>query len=272
MSAETLVNGRAGPIDPSDRGLAYGDGLFETMAARDGVIRWLDYHLERLAGGCARLALPPPEPALREEILRVAARPGRHVVKAILTRGPGARGYAPPAVSQPTRIVSISSWPAYPAANYTRGIGLQTLSLRLGENPALAGLKHLNRLEQVLAKLELGAHASREGLLLDGRGAVVGGVSSNLFAVRGAELVTPALERCGVKGVMRRVVLETASRVGLKASERELVTADLASADELFVTNAVFGIWPVIELDTHPVARGAATLRLMQRLGVDPGA
>ena len=90
----TLVNGRDTALDPTDRGLAYGDGLFETMAATDGNIRWLEYHLERLAAGCARLAIPPPDATqLRAEIAQVAAGSGRHVVKVIVTRGVGAREF-----------------------------------------------------------------------------------------------------------------------------------------------------------------------------------
>jgi 4-amino-4-deoxychorismate lyase len=254
-------------VDPADRGLAYGDGLFETMAAIDGGIRWLDYHLQRLEAGCSRLSIPAPDPtALRDELRQAAGQPGRAVVKLIVTRGVGARGYAAPKVPQPTRIMSISSWPDYPAANYTRGIGLRSVSLRLGENPALAGLKHLCRLEQVLAKIEVGDTAE-EGLLLDCSGFVVGGISSNLFMVRGSELATPALERCGVKGIMRRVVMEAAPRLGLHVAERDLTPMDLEQADELFVTNALIGIWPVTDFDQHVLPRGAATSRLMDRLG-----
>ena len=263
----TLVNGRTTGIDPTDRGLAYGDGLFETMAASDGRIRWLEHHLERLAAGCERVAIPFPDAAaLRAEVGQAAAGIGRHVVKVIVTRGIGARGYAPPATPVPTRIVTKSSWPAYPPENYTRGIRLRTLQLALGENPALAGLKHLCRLEQVLARLELGGTAD-EGVLLDRSGFVVGGISSNVFVVRDGQLHTPALERCGVKGVMRRVVLETARGAGLAAGEVEMTRAELAAADEVFVTNALIGIWPVIELDGRTLPRGRCTADLLRRLG-----
>ena len=264
----TLVNGRPTDVDPADRGLAYGDGLFETMAAFDGRIRWLEYHLDRLAHGCAQLGIPTPDMAvLRAEAL-AAAHGGRHVVKIIVTRGSGARGYAPPATPHPTRIVAKSSWPDYPAENYTRGIRLQTLQLRLGESSALAGLKHLCRLEQVLARMELGHGGAEEGLLLDGSGFVVGGTGSNIFAVRGAELATPALKRCGVRGVMRRVVLETAPQAGLTVAERDITVEELLRTDEVFVTNALFGIWPVIDIDGHALSRGPRTIALMSELGV----
>jgi 4-amino-4-deoxychorismate lyase len=138
--------------------------------------------------------------------------------------------------------------------------------MRLGENPLLAGLKHLNRLEQVLAQLELRGHAVEQGLLLDTSGLVVGGTNSNLFAVLGAKLVTPTLQRCGIKGVMRRVVLETARALGIDAEERDLTLEQTLAADEVFVTNALFGIWPVATIDSRRFAVGAVTQRLMARL------
>ena len=209
-----LVNGQPTGIDPADRGLAYGDGLFETMAVHDGEIRWLGFHLERLEQGCRRLQLPPPARAVVEDELRAhCPRAGRAVAKLIVPRRSGARGYPTPERVQPTRVLAISAWPEPAGAHYRTGIAVRTCELRLGENPALAGLKHLNRLEQVLAQLELRGSDVQQGLLLDTTAHVVGGTSCNVFAVCGGELLTPALARCGVKGVMRRVVLETAARL-----------------------------------------------------------
>lgn len=269
METLWLVNGRATGLDPADRGLAYGDGLFETMAATDGRIRWLDYHLERLADGCRRLAIRSPD---RQQILREIAahcpKDGRAIVKLIVTRGSGARGYPPPETSEPNRILTISSWPGYPAAHYTAGIRVRVCKLRLGENPQLAGIKHLARLEQVLAHLELRGSEAEQGLLLDSSGFVAGGTSSNVFAVHGSELATPALTRCGIHGVMRRVVLETAGALGLVRLEKDLTLAELLRADELFMTNALFGIWPVAHVDQQPFRPGAVTHALMRRLEI----
>jgi 4-amino-4-deoxychorismate lyase len=263
-----LVNGQATGVDPADRGLAYGDGLFETMAAHDADIRWLDLHLDRLEEGCRRIEIPTlPRTLLEREIRGQCPRAGRAVVKLIVTRGPGARGYAPSDDAVPTRVLSLSAWPNFPARHYRHGIALHVLRMRLGENPLLAGLKHLNRLEQVLAQLELRGHAVEQGLLLDTSGFVVGGTSSNLFAVYGAKLMTPALQRCGIKGVMRRAVLETVRSLGIDAEECDLSLEQALSADELFVTNALFGIWPVVAVDRQRFAVGALTRRLMLELG-----
>lgn len=262
-----LVNGLETGVDPSDRGLAYGDGLFETMAAANGHIRWLDHHLDRLADGCARLAIPAPDPShIREEIRVRCPRNGRAVVKLIVTRGPGARGYAPPPDAKPTRILSISAWPSYPPENYSAGVRVKVCGLRLAEAPHLAGIKHLCRLEQVLAELELGP--GEHGLVLDTSARVIGGTRSNVFAVRDGRLLTPALDRCGIRGVMRRVVLETSAAVGLPAEERDLTLDDLRSAAELFMTNSLFGIWPIAELDARRVEPGPVARELMKRLGI----
>ncbi len=268
-----LVNGQPTGVDPADRGLAYGDGLFETMAIRDGQIRWLDLHLDRLEEGCRRLAIPTPSrAALEHEIRAHCPRQGRAVAKLIVTRGSGPRGYAPPEHAAPTRVLGISAWPDFPATPYHDGIAVCVCDLRLGENPALAGLKHLGRLEQVLAERELAGRGADQGLLLDASDNVVGGTSSNLFAVFGAELVTPTLLRCGIKGVMRRAVLEAAAALGIRAAERDFTLAQVLGADELFMTNALIGIRPVAILDAQRFSVGPVTKRLMAHLGYGDGA
>ena len=193
-------------------------------------------------------------------------------MKLIVTRGSGPRGYRVPEPAKPTRILGISAWHGPPEHHYTDGIAVRLCRLRLGETPELAGLKHLCRLEQVLAQLELRGSGADQGLLLDGAGRVVGGSNTNVFAAFGDELVTPSLERCGVKGVMRRVVLETSAALGIAATERDLTFRDLESADELFMTNALIGILPVAELEGARFRVGAITRRLQRRLGYGPNA
>lgn len=263
-----LVNGQSIGLDPADRGLAYGDGLFETMAARDGRIRWRDLHFDRLEEGCRRLEIPaPPRSVLIGEIDAHCPRAGRAVVKLIVTRGPGERGYRPPETPSATRVLAVLPWPEYPDSYYRDGISVRTCRLRLGENPALAGIKHLCRLEQVLAQLELRGDAVQQGLMLDAGGHVAGGTASNVFAVAGAALSTPSLARCGVRGVMRRAVLEAARALGIRAEERDVTPDELQRADEIFVTNSLFGIWPVTTLDGRRFSVGPTTTRLMTHLG-----
>ena len=265
-----LIDGRETTALPADdRGLAYGDGLFETMRLSDGVVPLLDLHLERLAAGCRRLALtPPPAELLVAEIDRVRAGQCDAVVKVMLTRGSGGRGYAPPAEATERRIVSCHALPSWPPANYTDGVGVWLCATRLGRNPALAGLKHLARLEQVMASLEASPPGCAEGLMRDVDGAIVEGIRSNLFVLRDGVLTTPALDECGVAGVMRRFVIEAAATTGLPAAEARLSLDDLQAAEEVFLTSSVFGIWPVARLvdPAHAWPVGPRTRQLMATL------
>lgn len=245
-----LVNGRADAgLEASDRGLAYGDGLFETLALRAGRPLHWPRHWARLARGCERLRLPLPERGLLEaEIARLGEGVERGVLKLILTRGPGGRGYRPPEPAQPTRVLSLHPWPDYPERWSREGVALRICRTRLGLNPALAGLKHLNRLEQVLARAEWGDEV-QEGLMLDVRGRVVCGTMSNLFVVRGGRLLTPELSEAGVAGITRERILALAPRLGLETDVVPLSLEDVAGAEGLFVCNSLIGLWPVRRLE-----------------------
>ena len=267
MATTWLVNGAQAAVDPGDRGLAYGDGLFETMAVLDGAIRRLDLHLERLTDGCQRLGIAAPDPgAIKTDFDKLRCRENRSVAKLIVTRGGGTRGYRPADGAQSTRIFGIERWPDYPESNYSDGVAIRTCRLRLGENPLLAGLKHLNRLEQVLARMEWEAGPWAEGLLTDTRGLVVSGTMSNVFAVRGDTLLTPGLRRCGVRGVMRRIVMELALAEDFELRETDFAPDVLNVSDEIFLTNAIIGIWPVRQLDQQRFTPGRVTRKLMNAL------
>jgi 4-amino-4-deoxychorismate lyase len=247
-----LVDGEEGrAISPLDRGLAYGDGLFETLAVVDGRPRRLDRHLRRLAEGCRRLGLPTPDlTVLAAEGARLAAGVGaeRAVWKLLLTRGVGGRGYRPPVPATATRISLLFPWPDFPAANTEAGVTVRLCTTRLAGNPALAGLKHLNRLEQVLARAEWDDPAVAEGLMADEAGRIVEGTMSNLFWVRDGRLLTPDLARCGVAGIARAVVLEEAAALGCPATVGEVTAAGLQAASEAFLCNSLIGAWPIRRL------------------------
>ena len=237
------INGRpVSTIDHRDRGLQYGDGLFETMRVRRGAVRLLEYHLERLRDGCQRLKIEPPhEQRLRAEIERAAMLYGSAVLKLIVTRGIGPRGYRPSGSERCTRILSIAALPRAKGGNPGLPITMRICRMKLGTNQALAGLKTLNRLESVLARSEWRDARIAEGLLRDADDHIVCGTMSNLFLRRGKRLVTPLLDRCGVAGVMRRWVLEQAPALGLKVAIRRVSWRDLRSAEEIFMTNALSG-------------------------------
>ena len=261
----TWIDGVPGTNLPADdRGLQYGDGLFETVLVRSGRARFLDAHLARLTRGCSRLAISTATlPMLRAEIdaaLRVA--PPLAVLKIIMTRGSAQRrGYAPQGDETARRIISLWPAPAKDAA-LVDGVNLRVASLRLGENPALAGIKHLNRLENVLAAAEADGSGSFESLLLDTSGNLVSGTMSNVFLVRAGRVATPSLERCGVAGVMRGIVLRECAALGLTGTEERLTLDDLHSATEVFITNARIGVVPVRRVGEHSFDMNILTRRL----------
>ena len=254
-----LVNGIPGAsLAPDDRGLCYGDGLFETILFVRGRAPLWSRHLQRLTESCVRLLLPVPDADLLAfEAAHASAGLARAVVRIALTRGVGPRGYALPHETQVTRIVAASPAPKIPADCYHHGIRVRLCALRLGEQPALAGIKHLNRLEQVLARAEWNDEAVTEGILCASDGRVIGATSANLFALIQGRLVTPALQRCGVAGVARAEVL--AQR---ECEVRDLGMEELLRADEIFLTNSVRGIVPVTVLDGRRWGVGPVTREL----------
>lgn len=246
----------------NNRGLAYGDGLFETIAVRSGRPMLLDRHLQRLHSGCERLALVADPQQVREEVLAYATAMGEGVLKLILTRGDSPRGYAADPRAPARRILQASSLPSYPAAHGAEGVRLFPCRTRLAEQPLLAGLKHLNRLEQVLARNEWQGSDYAEGLMCDGQGRVIEGVYSNLFLVRDGMLYTADLARCGVAGTLRAELLDQAPALGIRVKVCDLTLQDLAAADEVFVCNSLYGIWPVLGVDALRWSAGPLTRKL----------
>lgn len=236
-------------VAAADRGLMYGDGLFETIAVCDGYPCLWDAHMSRLRTGASRLSIPcPPESLLRRECRTVIGATSRCVVKLVVTRGSGGRGYNLPAEPRPTRIFMRYPWPEHPAEYFRSGVTVAICRMRLAEQPNLAGIKHLNRLEQVLARSEWDASSCAEGMMCDAQGHVVCGTMSNLFLFDKDGLVTPRLDRCGIAGTVRDLILRTAARFGIAAGEGDLYLRDLFQADGLFLTNALIGAWPVRHL------------------------
>ncbi|MBK6657891.1 MAG: aminodeoxychorismate lyase [Proteobacteria bacterium] len=264
-----LLDGQ--PCDSSlllDRGLAYGDGLFETVAVRDGRLLAWDAHMARLARGCAALSLPPPEPALlRHEALALLASRSQAVIKIVVTRGSGGRGYRPPAEARPRRIVSLQAWPGDLEADVARPVSVWVCRQRLGHQPRLAGIKHLNRLEQVLASAEWPAPEYFEGLMLDIDDRVIEGIRSNVFVVRGDSLLTPDLSRCGIAGVVREAVLDIAPAHGLNPCVTDLRLEQLDASMQMFLCNSVMGLRAVERIDHGDACINLATAGTVARLG-----
>lgn len=222
-----LINGsQATGLSPLDRGLAYGDGVFRTIECGFGEPKWWAYHYACLVRDALRLGLPAPEEALlHAELQQVASSYPRAVVKLILTRGLGQRGYALPDQVAPTRIVLAQPWSGYPLI-WRQGITVRLCDLRLALQPCLAGIKHLNRLENVMARAEWSDTHIHEGLLRDQEGFVIEGTMTNLFLVRQGQLITPLLDRCGVSGVLRAWMNEHYAVREQRVTLEEIITAD----------------------------------------------
>lgn len=251
--ADTLVNGEASvDVPAADRGFAYGDGLFETMALRHGAVVLLDRHLERLQQGCQVLGIALDKRVLRAELQQFLAGRQQGVVKVIVTRGVGGRGYLPPEGNEPTRVLTWHDEAGYPSVWRELGIDAAVCERRLGISPMLAGLKHLNRLEQVLLRRELADSGCAEALVLDIQGRVVEGVFSNAFLWDGHRLATPMLSEAGVAGVMRAEIMSLARRLGMDVVESVLHVGDFSNSEAMFFCNSVYGIWPVARLSGVP--------------------
>jgi len=266
--ATILVNGEpASTVSVFDRGFQFGDGLFETIPVYRGVPLLWERHLARLARGAARLGIVAPSPDLltsEAQRLCAAGGDGRAVIKIILTRGIGTRGYAADSASAPTRVVYRTPWPDYPAESARDGVSLHVCDTPLSGNPRLAGIKHLNRLEQVLARAEWrNEHA--DGIMCHD-GNVIEGTRSNVFIVADQMLRTPDVSACGVEGVMRAVVLETASRLGIRCEVARLTLADLDQASEIFITNSLIGAWPVRHVRARNYSVGPVTRTIQEAI------
>lgn len=242
-----VVNGEtADCLSVFDRGLQYGNGLFETIAVADGQPRHWELHVARLQLGCERLRIPAPTAEqLFDDFLKLAVDEIPLVLKIIVSRGTGARGYRPPENPSPTRILTLAPWPEYPPAHVERGVTLRICDLRLGCNPALAGIKHLNRLEQVLARGEWNDPAVAEGLMFDADANLIEGTMSNVFIGVAGELHTPLLDRCGVAGIVRRRIIEMRAKSGKPVVERRIALSDLHEADSVLLCNTLIDVWPV---------------------------
>jgi 4-amino-4-deoxychorismate lyase len=261
----TLIDGLpADRIAADSRGLAYGDGVFRTLLVHAGAVVHIDDHLAVLARDAARLDLEMPDAALwRDDSQRLCDGQPQAVLKWLLVRRSAGRGYRA-ATRDAQRIVQRLPLPSAPQPRPAAVAALA--ALRLASQPALAGVKHLNRLEQVLAAREL-RDGVDELLMCDHDGRLVGGLRSNLFWVRERRLLTPVLDRCGVAGTMRGRVLQLAARLGIDCREVREPPAALAGCDEMFVTNALIGIWPLRRLDGRElIAPGPVTQRLRREL------
>lgn len=263
-----IINGiKTDHISVLDRGFQYGDGLFETIRVVEGKPQYWQEHLDRLVTGCEKLKIPFHElDSLQNEAGTLCRQVNEGVLKITITRGEGGRGYAVPQPLVPTRVLAIFPYPHYQDECWISGICIQICDTRLGENRALAGIKHLNRIEHVLARAEWNDPDIQEGLMMDGNDNIVEGTMSNLFVVKDNVLLTPDLSRCGVKGIMREQIMRIASNEGMTVQVKDLTLHELYGSDELFVCNSLIGIWPARQVNKCQFNIGPVSRRLLNIL------
>jgi len=259
-----LINGSFDhAISPFDRGFAYGDGVFRTLVMRDGLPENWPLHYQKLVADCGAIGIVCPSAELLMSDLQQLFLPDglteNHlaIAKIIITRGEGERGYAPPAVTMPLRVVIKTAMPQYPEENFVNGVSSYVCETRLAPQPRLAGIKHLNRLENVLARMEWNDPTITDGIMLDADNNVIECTSANIFARFGDVLLTPSLHQCGVAGVTRQRIMNIAHLLSLKIVVETLNVEKLLSADEAMICNSLYGAWQIREIQHKTWQAGA---------------
>ena len=255
-----LINGSFNQaISPFDRGFAYGDGVFRTIKMQGGLPEHWPQHYQKLVADCAAINIVcPSAELLMSDIAQLFADDAKTenqaaVAKIIITRGEGNRGYTPPAITAPTRVVSKSAMPEYPEARFTQGVTLTVCETRLATQTKLAGVKTLNRLENILARMEWNAPDIAEGILLDLQGNVIECTAANIFARFGDTLITPSLHQCGIAGITRQRIIELAGTLTLKTSIETFDLEKLLAADEVIICSSLYGAFQVKAVQVNKI-------------------
>lgn len=252
------INGREQEMLPaSDRAVQFGDGCFTTAAVANGHILQFDAHLKRLQEGCRRLLIDRVDwPRLEQEMRRLAQTQQQAVLKVIISRGQGGRGYSGAGCGEATRILSLTPYPQHYQALRAEGVKLTLSPIALARSKQLAGIKHLNRLEQVLIRAHLDQSDADEALVLDTEGRVVECCAANLFWRKDGQIFTPSVEEAGVNGTMRRYLMAQMKRAGQTCHVVSVGKEAILAADEVVICNALMPVLPVRQLDdVHYAAR-----------------
>ena len=240
-----LINGHAGSnIDVGDRGFQYGDGVFETIAYCNHKLQLWDEHMQRLQQACKRLSLSCIEESVWLDDIKKLQPENNSVIKLIISRGVSGRGYAYTSGDSVTRVAAVYAWPNYTQQN-AQGITAVFCQTPVSMNPILAGIKHLNRLDNVLARNECWHEDIAEGFMLDNQQHIIEGTMSNVFCVLDNELYTPLLDQCGVEGVMRQQVIKLAQQLNIPVNIIEISKQNFLQMDAVFLTNSIIGLWNV---------------------------
>ncbi len=258
-----LINGSFNHvITPFDRGFAYGDGVFRTIKMQGGLPECWPQHYQKLVADCAAINIVCPSAELlmsdlSQLFLADVENVDLHAVaKIIITRGEGNRGYTPPAITAPMRVVTKSAMPDYPAVRFSDGVHLTVCETHLGAQPKLAGIKTLNRIENVLARMEWAGSISADiadGIMLDMQDNVIECTAANIFARFGDTLMTPSLANCGIAGITRQRIIDLAPMLKLKTAIETFDLTKLLMADEIIICSSLYGAWQVVQIQDKTI-------------------
>ena len=242
-----LVNGNFNQaISPFDRGFAYGDGIFRTLKVANGLPKHWPQHYQKLVADCAVIGIVcPSAELLMNDLQQLFTIDEIAVAKIMITRGESEHGYAPPAITTPTRVIVKSAMRQYAEVNYAEGVNLHVCKTRLGVQAKLAGIKHLNRLENVMARMEWQDDTYFDGLMLNQQNDVIECTMSNIFARFNDKLVTPDLSQCGVAGITRQGIIGLAAALNISIETAQLPLNRLVEADEIIICNSLYGAFQV---------------------------
>ena len=269
----SIVNGTLnGTISPLDRGFSYGDGIFRTIKMVGSLPECWPLHYQKLVADCSAIGIVCPSPELLMNdlqqlfLLDDLSENQVAVAKIIITRGEGNRGYAPPAITAPMRVVLKSPMPQYPETRFVDGVNLTVCETRLALQPRLAGIKHLNRLENVLARMEWHSPDITDGIFLDINDNVIECTAASIFARFGDTLITPSLTQCGVAGVTRQRIIELAYTLDLKVKVEAVTLQQLLTADEVIICNSLYGAWQVKSIQARQCPKQALAANIRKAL------
>ncbi|MCN4144159.1 MAG: aminodeoxychorismate lyase [Thiohalomonas sp.] len=276
-------------IDVNDRGLTYGDGIFETIACVNGELHNWHLHWQRLCSGAERLSLSIPDDLIFLNMINLKLLQNndldsdsldsenlnseKKVIKIIITRGKGGRGYQFPQQAQTSVIISVHHWPERSIDDYKKGMRVKVCQTCLALQPVLAGIKHLNRLEQVFAGNEFNGNDYHDGIMLacsdessQLRTRVIEATSSNLFFVKNGQLFTPKIDTCGVQGTIRQEIFQLAKKMSIRIEQGHYTLSELSDASDVFFSNSIFGIVPVASITCSDNTQWFYTQQNKQRI------
>jgi len=255
-----FVEAREAKMPVTDRGFQYGDGVFETMRAYAGVVFGLEAHTARLSRACRTLRIPLPY--RRKRLAGIVRRAltvnglASAYIRVAVTRGEGRFGIAHADRFRPNLVVTAKEFEGYPAWMHSRGITAFVATIRQNERSPLAGVKSLNFLHYIMARREAQDAGCDEAILLNTKDEVAEAATSNIFLVKRGRLITPALS-CGIlAGITRGRIIAIARKLGISVAERRVKPSELATADEIFLTNSLAEVLPVVRIGKRRIGRG----------------